>query len=229
MEHRAAWLWHVHGFTFDARVLIYTWIVMGVIVLLGLLAVRGASLKRPTGLQNAFETLLEVVGRFVGEQIHPRQQAFMENLLAALFVFILASNLFGLIPGLSSPTANLNTTFGLSIMVFFLVQFSGIAITGLRGYLHHLKGPDLPFVWPVFALINIIEELSKPLTLSFRLYGNIFAGEILILLLAQIPVYFGGFIPAVAWYGFSIFVGFIQAFVFMMLTLSYVSMVTSHH
>ncbi|MBX6350909.1 MAG: F0F1 ATP synthase subunit A [Clostridia bacterium] len=227
MPERHHLIWQVHGFTFDGTTLIYTWVAMAIVLALGLLAVRGASPTRPRPLQNAFETMLEVFGRFVGEQIQPRQRAFMLNVLCALFSFILVSNLIGLIPGQTSPTANLNTCLALSIGVFFLVQFSGVLVRGLGGYLRHMKGPDLPYVWPFFAVINVIEELSKPITLSFRLYGNIFAGEMLILVLAQIPIWFGGFIPGAAWYAFSIFVGFIQSFIFVMLTLAYVGIMTS--
>lgn len=227
MPERVHTMWHVHGFTFDGTTLIYTWIAMAICLIAGLLAVRGASVEKPRPLQNVFETLLETLGNYVNEQIRPNQRRFMLNVLASLFTFILVSNLIGIIPGQTSPTANLNTTLALSLGVFFLVQFAGIFTHGLRGYLRHMKGPDIPYAWPFFAAINLIEELSKPITLSFRLYGNIFAGEMLILVLAGIPIWFGGFIPGAAWYAFSLFVGFIQSFIFVMLTLAYVGIITS--
>ncbi|MDI3269943.1 MAG: F0F1 ATP synthase subunit A [Bacillota bacterium] len=220
--------WHVLGFTFDGTILMYSWATMAVVFLLGLWAVRQANPGRPTPLQNAFELLLETMGGFVREQIHPKQRHLLLSVVASLFTYLLVANLVGLIPGQTSPTADLNVTMGMAIGVFFLVQISGLYVKGIRGYIDHVKGPiKAPLTWLFFAPLTIVEELSKPLTLAFRLFGNIFAGEILLGLLVAIPVWLGGFIPAVAWMAFSIFVGFIQAFIFTVLTLAYVGIMTS--
>lgn len=220
--------WHVLGFTFDGTVLIYSWVTMAIVFILGRLAVRQASPGRPTFLQNAFELLLETLGGFVREQIHPKQRHLILSIVASLFTYLLVANLIGLIPGQTSPTADLNVTLGMAIGVFLLVQISGLYIKGLRGYIEHFKGPiKAPLTWIFFGPLTVVEELAKPLTLSFRLFGNIFAGEVLLGLLVAIPLWLGGFIPAVAWMGFSIIVGFIQAFIFTMLTLVYVGIMTS--
>jgi len=213
--------------------LIQTWIVIVVVAGLGLWAARTARVERPSGLQNVFEAVLGFIGGFVGggsvEEAW-RQRRLLLEFLVTLFLFILVSNMLDVIPPYQAPTNTLNTTGALAILVFLFVHASGMARHRARygRKFLHVKGV-MGYVFVVFA---VIEELSKPLTLSFRLFGNIFAGELFIaILLRLIPLrwyYFaGGFIPHVGWLLFSVFVGVVQAFIFMILTLSYVSQATS--
>ncbi len=121
-----------------------------------------------------------------------------------------------------SPTANLNTTIGLAVLVNIIAIFMGIWYQ--RGhYFKHFFEPH-----PLFFPVHLVELVAKPVTMAFRLYGNIFAGEVLIkVLLTFIPfglIYvLGGFIPQVVWLGFSVFVGTIQSFVFTILSIVYTS------
>ena len=107
-------------------------------------------------------------------------------------------------------------------MVILLVHVLGAVNKGLFNYLKHFFQPYAPFV-----IINVIEELAKPITLSFRLFGNILAGEVLIIILGLLVPYF---VPTL-WLGFSVFVGIIQAFIFTMLSMSYLanSVKDEHH
>lgn len=135
-------------------------------------------------------------------------------LLITLFLFLLVANELGLVPGFTSPTNDLNTTLGLALLVIAVVHVAGAANKGLFNYLKHFLEPNV-----LFLPINIIEEVSKPVTLSFRLFGNILAGEILIIILGILVPYV---IPT-AWLAFSVFVGIVQAFIFTILSMSYIS------
>ncbi|MFA7467870.1 MAG: F0F1 ATP synthase subunit A [Desulfotomaculaceae bacterium] len=214
---------------FNVKTIVMTWLVMALLILFSWAATRNLSLREPKRLQVVFEMLYEGIRDLVRANMDPVKGAPLVNIVVTLFLFILFSNLIGLFPSMMSPTADYNTTFGLAVTVIILVQYFGIRYKGTGGYLKHFVQP---FV--LFLPINIVEELAKPITLAFRLYGNIFAGEVLVaVLLGMIPItadLLGGFLASIIWLGFSVFVGFIQAFIFTMLTIAYVSMaVGSEH
>jgi F-type H+-transporting ATPase subunit a len=228
-------VWTAFGLEFCKDTLIYTWIVMGVILAFSLVAVRTLNVERPSGAQNFLEMIVEFVAGFVGEGATAGRRRFLLEFLATLFLFILFSNFLGLLPGLKSPTNTLNTNLGLAVVVFILVQASGFAEKGI-GYLKRFLHPG--GVLGYFMMpISLLEELAKPITLSMRLYGNIFAGELIIAVLLQLltlrSYVVGGFIPHVVWLAFGIFVGTVQAFIFMVLSLAYVGQATApeeeHH
>jgi F-type H+-transporting ATPase subunit a len=223
-------LWHWAGMSLCSTTLVQTWIVMGVLMALGLIAAATARVDVPRGLQNGFEVIMGFIAGFLDaaspDEI-PARQRFLFAFLTTLFLFILFCNIFDVIPPYIAPTNTLNTTGALAIIVFLFVHFSGLARHGLRYGRKFLHMPGLMgYIMLIFA---VVEELSKPLTLAFRLFGNIFAGELLIqILLHLIPwqrwyYYAGGFIPHVGWLLFSVFVAVVQAFIFMILTRSYVS------
>jgi len=145
-------------------------------------------------------------------------------LIITLFLFLLIANWLGLVPGFSSPTNDLNTTFGLALMVVTLVHVLAIVHKGPKAWIKHFFEPYIPFV-----IINLIEEVARPVTLAFRLFGNILAGEILILILGVlVPKWIP--IPNIVWLGFSVFVGAIQAFIFTMLSITFISnSLKDHH
>ncbi len=222
--------WAIGGLTmhFNLKTLVMSWVTMAIVLLIGILAARGANARKPSKLAVAYESIVDFIGGLAFENMGRDKGATLLTFLVTLFTFLWMGNLLGLIPTLSSPTADVNTTFGLAIMVLVVIQIWGIRYKGLSYFKHFFQ----PF--KVFVILNIVEEIAKPITLAFRLYGNIFAGEILIgVLLGMLGGinYFGGFIPSVIWLGFSLFVGTIQAFVFTMLTIAYVSQVVAndHH
>lgn len=204
----------VAGFTFNMDTLYMTWLAMAVVTLIAFLATRNLKLV-PTGWQNALEMvftgLLNQIDATMG-----RNGRKLAPLLISLFLFILISNWLGLIPTLTSPTNDVNTTFGLALMVVMMLHILGVYFKGMN-YIKHFFKPFAPFV-----IINIIEEVAKPITLAFRLFGNILAGEILIIILLMlVPIWMP--IPSVVWLAFSIFVGVVQAFIFTMLSMSYLA------
>lgn len=119
-----------------------------------------------------------------------------------------------------SPTADINITAGLAIIVFFLMNYLGIKLNGKHYFKHYVE----PF--PIFLPLNIIENLAKPIALAIRLYANIFAGEVLITVILKLGILSIPFLAV--WQGFSIFVGALQAFIFTILTMVYIAQMTIH-
>ena len=161
------------------------------------------------------ETLDELI-----ENLIPHQSRIFVPIVGTLAIFIAAANLGGLIPGLRSPTTDLNTPLALAIVVFFSVHYYGIRAKGVIGHFRH-------YVEPIFIMlpIEIASEIARTMSLTFRLFGNILGEEIVIAVLFLIlPV----LIP-VPMMLFSIFTSLIQAYVFTMLTVVYLSGAVQAH
>jgi len=157
---------------------LYTWIVMGILVIVGVVATRRLQLV-PRGSQNFMEVLLEQFVRELDETIGHEGRRYLP-LIATLGLFILTSNLMGLVPGLIAPTANLNTTAACALIVFFTYHWVGIRKQGLVPYLKHFAGPVPTALKPLMFIIEIISHCARPLSLSLRLFGNMMAGHILL-------------------------------------------------
>jgi F-type H+-transporting ATPase subunit a len=205
---------------------IETLVVMAIIILLALAVRARLSVTRPGAVQNVLEAIFDFVNGFVVDNLGSARAASIGPLALALFLFILLSNYLDLlpIPGVKSPTSDINTTLALAGMVFVLVQTLGLRARGGGGYVRHFFQP-FSYLFP----INLIEEIARPVTLCFRLFGNIFAGEVLILVFAAL---LAGFLPALPFahafaVGLGIFVGAIQAFIFSVLTVAYIGIATS--
>lgn len=217
-----------------ADVLLTTWIVMG--VALAFFAAIGLSYGKRTHvtkLQATFEGTTNYLADLAVGTLGRRGEPFVP-LFIALFFFIFLLNQVGFIPfkqlGLpfgGSPTADLNTTTALAIMVFVLIQAVGIKNNGFKNYAHLVQ----PFAW--MLPINLIEEVARPITLALRLFFNIFVGEILLFVIAKIiasHIVVGTFdlsatatvIPFLLQF-FNFFVGTLQAFVFTLLTIVYMA------
>ncbi|MEI6512919.1 MAG: F0F1 ATP synthase subunit A [bacterium] len=211
-----------------------------IIVLLTVIAFFATRVKNkiPRGLQNAaeqvYETFEYLTVSVIGE--HGRRYT---PLIGSVFTFILISNLWGQLSWLSEitrpifkfyvvpPTASLNTNIAIALTVFVFVQFEGIRVNGPLGYLKHFAGPMIALS-PIMFLIELIGELAKPLSLSLRLYGNIYGEEQIIGVLAGyakstwvVPLQF----PMMV---FGVFTSVVQALVFTMLTCIYLSLMTEH-
>lgn len=208
---------------FDWNLFAYVWVS---VVLTGAL-VYGLSRKATAGVPGVGQSMIELVFDFIGglaqSTMDIEQDPFFLELLVMLFLYLLVANFQGMIPGLHSPTSNLNMTAALAIAVFILMWVYGFITRGL-GYFGHWLHPG-GAIGVGMAIINVIEDFSKPLTLAFRLFGNILVGEIFMGIIAGFGVYFfaGGFVAALFWWGFTAFVNVVQAFIFMILTLSYVA------
>lgn len=199
-----------------------------IIVALGLMLRARVTAGVPGKLQLAFETIVGSVENQVRSTMGERG-LFVIPLAVTLFVFILICNWLEMLPTtlpghhqvLPAPTGDINLTAALAILVIVLVHVTWIRKSGLRNYVGHYLKPNLAFL-----PINVVEEIAKPLTLALRLFGNIFAGGIMLVLIADLPAKFILPIPVMGfvWELFDgLFVGPVQAFIFTLLTLLYFS------
>jgi F-type H+-transporting ATPase subunit a len=209
----------IAGIDFNVDTIRNTVIVCLLLVILAVVLRRQLHPGIPSPLQNATEALVEYIGNLTEETLEGRGIA-LAPLAITLFTFLLIANWLGLIPLLKSPTNDWNTTLGLALMAFVLVQFYSIRKRGFGGYLKHL------LLQPPFFPLTVIDELAKPLTLSFRLYFNIFVGELLLTLIILLVPTWISWLPGAAWTLFSLFVGAVQAFIFTVLTISYIAVAT---
>lgn len=234
-------LWHLGNVTLHGKTLVMTWMVMLLLLIFVLIGVRNLTSGKPGKMQNILEWVVDFVRKMVSDNMDYEKGRPLLGYLVTLIMFVFFSNMFGLIPNLTfnllhnvefaelnkifegpswmSPTADINTTLALAILTILLVIGMGIKHKGIH-YFHHFLEPN-----PAFLLIHVIDMLSKPMTLGFRLFGNIFAGEVLIKVILMLPGIWvlPGIIPDTIWLAFSVFVGAIQSFVFTVLTTAYVA------
>jgi len=213
------WTWEVAGYrlVFNSETLIMSWVVMGALIVFGVLSTRKLSFI-PGTAQTLGEVMVTAFEGLVNDALDERNRKYFP-LVISVFMFVWLSNILGIFPGLSEPTKDLNTTLGFGILGFIIAHYAGIRTKGFKKY-------ALEYVQPMFfmAPLNIIGELSKVVSISFRLYGNIMGGFIIIMVVSDLvyslvlPPFLNAF--------FGLFVGTIQAFVFTMLTLVYISVQT---
>jgi len=216
--------------------------------------VRGAT----SGVPNRRQAFVELAFEFVDDQVkgifhHGDRNRFVAPAALTVFVWVLLMNAMDFLPVdimawiLANvfhahefrlvPTADVNTTFALALSVWFLMIWFSIASKGLGGWIHELFCAPFgsnPLLWPANLLFNLIEYVSKPLSHALRLFGNMYAGEIIFLLLWLLAAtgIFGAVLAAILGLGWAIFhilIVVLQAYIFMMLTIVYISMAHEHH
>ncbi|WP_438447497.1 F0F1 ATP synthase subunit A [Gorillibacterium sp. sgz5001074] len=247
----------IGGFHFDLSIILVIVLSCLITFILARLAVRNLSVDNPSKMQNFMEWVIEFVQNTIASTMPLNRIKPFVSLGVTLIMFIFVSNILGLplavvfdyhhpvslfghelvsadmiqkaiadghegygINWFKSPTADLSVTAGLALIVIVLVHFLGLT----KNTKHYLKHYFEPF--PIFFPLNLIKEISKPVTLALRLYANIFAGEILVSTI--IMAGFFGIPLLVVWQGFSLFVGGIQAFLFTILTMVYISQAAIH-
>ncbi|MEI6237795.1 MAG: F0F1 ATP synthase subunit A [Candidatus Saccharibacteria bacterium] len=193
----------------------------------------------PTGLQNILEMVVEALHKLTHSVVDNKRIANkIFPLIATFFLFVIINNWAGLLPGFGSigvneikegekvlvpffraGTADLNTTLMLAIVSVIAIQLIGIGVVGMRGYAKKFLNFSSPILFFV-GILELMSEFIKVISFSFRLFGNIFAGEVLLLVITSLIPY----VIPVPFYGLEIFVGFIQALVFTMLTLVFIKM-----
>ncbi len=224
------------------------------------LAVFRAAAKRATaGVPGKFQNFIEIMVEFVDTQVKDSfhgKSDLIAPLALTIFVWVFLMNFMDLIPvdllpatasamGVEYlrvvPSADLNITFGLSITVFLLVIFYSIKIKGGKGFAKELLfQPFGKWMLPANLLLKLVEELAKPISLALRLFGNLYAGELIFILIAlftlgaglslmALPLGVMQFILGVAWAIFHILIITLQAFIFMMLTIVYLSLAHEEH
>lgn len=195
-----------------------TWIVMAVLIVLAVVVrVRLKSFKSvPRGFQNVIETLVETMYNFAKNTMGDALESY-GGYFFSIFAFILLSNYSALI-GLRPPTSDLATTAALALATFVLIHFTGIRMK--RGkYFKEYFEPN-----PIFFPINLVGELSKPISLAFRLFGNLLGGVIIMGLVYQmLPLALRFVLPDILHAYFDVFVGALQAFIFTVLSMTFIS------
>ena len=204
-----------HDIAINIEVIVMTWIVFAALIVLGLFTSwKKNILPRPMQIfgELVVSTLYDLTEDALGEE-HAKKYAPM---ICALFLFLLLSNWLGIIPNLEEPTKDLNTPLGLGLMGFVIAHYAGIKSKGFKAYLKEYFQPIF-FMMP----LNLIGELAKIVSISFRLFGNIMGGSIIILVVSHLV--YSVILPPFLYAFFGLFVGTIQAFVFTMLTVVYIS------
>ncbi len=224
----------IPGFDFNLSNVLMIIVTAVIVFVLSFLGARNLQMK-PKGAQNVMEWIIDFVKGMINDAMDWKTGKMFLPLGLTLITFIFVANLLGIMTvGIvgetvwwKSPTADPGVTLTLAMMVILLSHYYGIKIRGAKAYGKSYLQPH-----PLFLPINIIEEFANTLTLGLRLFGNLFAGEVLIGLLLKV-LHMGvigfvlGIAPMVVWQGFSLFIGGIQAFIFTVLTIVYISHKTS--
>lgn len=221
------WLVHMGSLQIHMDTMIMAWLSMLILIALSLAVTRNLN-RIPDKIQTFAEMVMEFIESIAVGQIGGQGRKHI-MLIGSLFLFILVANLLGQLPWgffrlphgeLASPTNDLNVTAGLALLVTVYYLFFGISKKGLKFFKHHYFEP----VW-FMAPLNFLEDFIRPLTLSLRLFGNIIAGEVLVVVLLG---FFPLFLP-IPMMLFEIFVAFIQAFIFAILAASYIAAAIADH
>lgn len=232
-------LWHIGSFTINNS-LIMTWIVMIVLVTFAFFAGRKIQ-KYPTGLQNFAEMVIEGLHSNIESLAHNLTKRIFP-LIATFFLFIMVSNYFGLLPGVGTiglkeikegkevlvpifrpPAADLNFTLALALISVVMTHYISLTTIGASAYIARFLSFN-----PIYLFVGILEivaEFTKIISLSFRLFGNIFAGEALLTTISSLLA----FIAPLPFMMLELLVGFVQATVFMMLTLVFITILAEKH
>jgi F-type H+-transporting ATPase subunit a len=176
------------------------------------------SVEKANPAQQIAETIHEAIGSQAEQVIGAGYERF-QAYVTCIFLFVLINNLIGLIPGITAPTCSIMVTLGLAVPTFLYYNFQGIRVHGIGGYLKEIAGPIWWMSWLIFP-IEMVSHLARVMSLSVRLYANMFAGDLVTMVFfSLIPI--GA--PAI-FLGLHFFISFIQAFVFMLLTMIYLSL-----
>jgi F-type H+-transporting ATPase subunit a len=218
-------VWNVFGVNWNVDTILGTLVAGLIIVALGLLMRRHLSARKPRGIQLFFEAVVKQVESEVEATMGLRTAPMVVPLAVTLFLFILIANWLSIIPTghhpeyMPPPASDVNLTYAMGLLVIVWMHIKGVRARGFKGYYGHLAQP-----YKIMLPLNIIEELVKPFTLALRLFGNIFAGVIMVSLIALFPAYIL-WAPDILWKLFDMFIGLIQAFIFGLLTIIYFSSV----
>ena len=193
----------------------YTWLVMAILIVLAIVATRGLKMV-PTGVQNFLEPIIDMIDGMIEDIMGPKGKTYFP-LIATLAFFILTCNLVALIPGFYPPTASPNTNAAMAITVFLMTHIIGVKEHGFH-YFKHFTGP----IWwmaPLMLPIEIIGHLARPLSLTLRLFGNMYGHEIVIMVF----IFMAPLIVPVPIMLMGVLVAFIQTYVFMLLSMIYIA------
>jgi F-type H+-transporting ATPase subunit a len=204
---------HTHSFIFLSHLML-----VGVIVLV-LAKVATSSMQLvPSGTQNIMEAYLEGVVAIGKDVIGVDLSKKYLPLVATIGLMVFVANMIGIIPGFESPSGNINMTLSLALLVFFYYNFEGIRVNGVISYFAHFMGP-LKVLAPLMFPIEIVSHLSRIISLSFRLFGNIKGDDLFLAVILMLAPYVAP-LPA---YALLLFSAILQTFIFMILTYVYLA------
>jgi F-type H+-transporting ATPase subunit a len=222
---------HVLGFAIDTDIVTSTILAMIILLYLGFRMRSKVTDGVPSKLQLFWEILVEQVNDLADSAIGPKGRRFVP-IAVTLFLFILICNWIGFIPSalhpgvsaeiLPAPTSDVNLPLAMALFVILWVHIESLRARGFRGYFRHYKEPYI-----ALTPINMIEEVTKPITLTFRLFGNLFSGGLMIAVMVSLLPIFVSPLGELIWKPFDLFIGLIQAYIFMLLTVLYFAFATS--
>lgn len=192
--------------------IVTTWAIMAVCVVLAVGLTRRLTLL-PAAAQTGAEAVVSAMQEAIGAVV-PRERDLVFPFVATLWIFLVFANLAGIVPGVSSPTADLSTTSALAVLTFLFVHYVGIRSVGLRNYLRHYVTPN-----PIMLPFEVLTEISRTVTLAVRLFGNMMSLE----MAALIVVGLAGFLVPIPILMLHIVEALIQAYIFGMLALVYIA------
>ena len=204
-----------HDITINLEVVLMTWIAFAILVAVGILSTRKRGIF-PRSMQMFGELFVNQFYDLTEDALDKEMAKKYGPLICALFMFLVMANWMGIIPHLEEPTKDLNTPLSLGLMGFAIAHYAGIKSKGFKAYAREYMEPMF-FMMP----LNVIGELAKIVSISFRLFGNVMGGSIIILVVSHLT--YSIVLPPLLNAFFGLFVGTIQAFVFTMLTVVYIS------
>jgi F-type H+-transporting ATPase subunit a len=219
-EQLVAWLGMEHFAHANFHV-IYTWVVMAILIGLGLAGTKSVQII-PNKMQNFLEVIVSGIEEFMVDVTGEEGRWFLP-IAATIALYIAVSNLLGLVPGFFPPTANINTPLSCALVVFVFTHYLGVKHHGAK-YIKHFLGPIWWLSWLIMP-IEIIGHLARVLSLTFRLFGNMMGHESVLIILFMLAGAFFAPLPIMA---MGIFVSFVQAFVFFLLSIMYFSAAMEH-
>lgn len=204
---------HEHSFILLSHLLL----VVAIVFIISKLATKSMEVV-PSGVQNVVETYLQGVISMGSDVLGEERARKYLPLIATIGFMVFVSNIIGIIPGFESPTSNINFTLSLALIVFIYYNYEGIRENGFKNYFAHFAGP-VRWLAPLMFPIEIISHLSRIISLSFRLFGNIKGDDLFLLVLLMLAPWL---VPLPAFF-ILLFMAFLQTFIFMILTYVYLA------
>ena len=247
-HHLVHWQWSPTGdlssfWTFNLDTILFSWLCGAIFLGVFAFSAKRASVDKPGKLQTLIEMIIEFIDNQVVETLKTPDKS-VGALGLTIFVWVWLMNFMDMIPvdllpflaakiGIPYlrvvPTADLSATFGLSASIFFLIIIESIRSHGIKGFLWDVVShPFSIYLFPVNIAFRVIEEAAKPISLALRLFGNMFAGELIFFLIALTPFSFQWALGGM-WLALHLFIITLQAFIFMILSIVYIGMARSTH
>nr|WP_226831068.1 F0F1 ATP synthase subunit A [Acidithiobacillus thiooxidans] len=236
-HHLVNWTIGSGFWTFDLDTIVMGWIMAAILVITGMVVGAKLQTSTPSGMQNWLEGVVDFIDDLV-QGSFPVKDPLIAPMAITVFLWILLMNSLDVIPAYLpgiiahwfgipefriTPTVNLNTTLGVSITVFLVMIATNLRVKGFGYFKTYLTHPFGIWLFPMNIIMSLIEEITKPLSLGLRLFGNMFAGELVFLLLAMLP-WWGELVMGTVWSLFESLIIVLQAFIFTVLTVVYLGM-----